>query len=344
MPTRRDLETRLAHVWPPEGWQDVRVLVAISGGADSVALLRALVAVRRPQGEPLLAAHFNHQLRGEESLADERFVVALCRQLDVPCEVGRASPETSIAQTGDGLEAAARSARYDFLLQTAARLGARYVVTAHTADDQAETILHRIARGTGLAGLAGMNRTRPLAQGITLLRPLLGFRRAELLDYLTKLGQSYRSDASNEDVRFTRNRLRHELLPELARLVNPGVVEAIVRLGTLAAEAQTVIDAAVAELEARAVRYESSGVVRVDAALLSSQLPYTVRELLIAVWRHQQWPMQAMGFAEWDLLGQMLAAQPNAPAAAFRKRLFPGGVMAESRGGLLRLEREGRSE
>lgn len=336
------MEIRLAQAWPPTVWRDVRVLVAVSGGADSVALLRALAAIREPGEGGLAVAHFNHQLRGEESQADERFVVALCGQLAVPCEVGRAPVHAWNSRRGEGLEATARTARYDFLLQTAARLGARYVVTAHTADDQAETILHRIARGTGLAGLAGMGRTRPLAPGITLLRPLLEFRRSELLAYLAELGQSYCSDASNEDVRFTRNRIRLELLPELARHVNPGVVEAIVRLGVLAAEAQAVIDAATAALESRAVRYESAETVYVNADLMADQARYTVRELLIAVWRRQDWPLQAMGFAEWDLLAQMLCARPDDGAEIPRKRVFPGNVVAEFQNGVLRLHRAGK--
>lgn len=342
MPSASNMEIRLAQAWPPTIWRDVRVLVAVSGGADSVALLRALAAIREPGEGGLAAAHFNHQLRGEESQADERFVVALCGQLAVPCEVGRAPVHAWNSRRGEGLEAAARTARYDFLLQTAARLGARYVVTAHTADDQAETILHRIARGTGLAGLAGMARTRPLAPGITLLRPLLEFRRSELLAYLDELGQSYRHDVSNEDVRFTRNRIRLELLPELARHVNPGVIEAIVRLGALAAEAQTVIDAAIAALDARAVRYESAETVYVNADFMADQARYTVRELLIAVWRRQDWPLQAMGFAEWDLLAQMLCVRPDDGAEIPRKRVFPGNVVAEFQNGALRLYRAGK--
>lgn len=338
MSSARDIETRLARSWPPTAWRDVRALLAVSGGADSVALLRALTAIRQAGEGGLAVAHFNHRLRGPESEADEQFVVALCRQLDVPCEVGRASAEVWNSRGGEGLEAAARTARYDFLLETAARLGARYVVTAHTADDQAETILHRIARGTGLAGLAGMSRTRPLAPGITLLRPLLGFRRSELLAYLAELGQSYCADASNEDLRFTRNRIRLELLPELIQHVNPGAVEAIVRLGGLAGEAQAVIDSVVAALEARAVRYESAEKAHVDSGLLGGQPRYAVRELLIAVWRHQDWPLQAMGFAEWDLLSQMLCLRPDDTEVP-RKRVFPGNLVAETQNGMLRLQR-----
>ena len=136
-----------------------------------MALLRAIFRLKTAGEGRVIAAHCNHQLRPAEADADEAFVVDLCRRLGVACEVGRAALDPD---GGDGVEAAAREARYRFLEETADRVGARYVVTAHTADDQAETILHRILRGTGVGGLGGMSRTRPLGQA-TLLRPLLTF-------------------------------------------------------------------------------------------------------------------------------------------------------------------------
>src|SRR5262249_19663731 len=141
----------------------------------------------------------------------------------------------------DGLEAAARDARYHFLRSTAERLGARYVATGHTADDQVETILHHILRGSGLAGLAGVPRLRSPSAAVTLIRPLLTIERTEVEDYLRQLGQDYRCDASNLSTEHTRNRIRHELLPLLADRFNPHVRDALRRLGTLAGEAQEVL-------------------------------------------------------------------------------------------------------
>ena len=280
----------------------------------------------------------NHQLRPGEADADEAMVVELCRRLGVACEVGRVRLDLTGPAGGDGLEAAARQARYQFLEQAAARLGARYVVTAHTADDQAETILHRIVRGTGIGGLAGMARTRPLGPA-TLLRPLLGFRRAELLAYLDDLGQSYRDDSSNRDIQFTRNRIRHELLPRLAEQFNAGVVDALLRLGSLAGEVQAVIDSLTGPLVERCVREEGRAAVSIDAAPLAAEPSYLRRELLMAVWRRQGWPMQAMGFAQWELLEKMLlpAGPPRTELPA--KQTFPGGVSAEAGESGLRLLR-----
>src|SRR5438128_702763 len=189
------------------------MVVAVSGGPDSVALLRALVELRRE--EALTIAHLNHQLRGLESDADEEFVRQLharlqaegagkpllsCRRIDV---AGQARAE------GGNLEAVARRVRYQWFGQVAAENGARWVATGHTADDQAETVLHRLLRGAGLKGLRGIAPRRPLAPGIDLIRPLLGMARAELLEYLSERGQSYCEDRSNVDLRFTRNRIRH---------------------------------------------------------------------------------------------------------------------------------------
>ncbi|OHB69007.1 MAG: tRNA lysidine(34) synthetase TilS [Planctomycetes bacterium RBG_13_63_9] len=339
MPNLHSAEERLAAAWPPEAWCDVTVLLAVSGGADSVALLRAINALRTGGQGRIVVAHFNHRFRGDESSADEQFVVDLCGQLQLPCELGCAQVGVLAAHGADGLEAAARAARYRFLEQTAARLGARYVVTAHTADDQAETILHRIMRGTGVAGLAGMARARPLGPAVTLIRPLLGLRRSELVAYLDDLGQPYRSDSSNDDTLHTRNRIRHDLLPRLAAQYNPGVVDALLRLGTLAAEVQGIIDSIVADLAERCVTATDPAGVEIDAAVLGRQPRYVVRELLMAIWRGQGWPMQAMGYAQWDLLAEMISATRSAPGQSTSKQTFPGNIMAEATPDRLRLRR-----
>lgn len=334
-------ESKLAAAWPPQAWHQVTVLLAVSGGADSVALLRAMRALKTGGEGRLCVAHFNHHLRGDESAADEAFVVDLCRQCGLPCEAGHARIEEAAAESSPGREAATRLARYEFLRQTAARLGARYVATGHTADDQAETILQRILRGTGIGGLAGMARARPLGAAATLIRPLLEFRHAELLAYLDDLGQPYRSDSSNADTRFTRNRIRHELLPELARQFNPGVVDALLRLGALATEVQTVVDGIVADLLQRCVTWEGPGAVQIDPTVLADEPRYVIRELLMAVWRDRTWPMQAMGFAQWDQLSEMICSGAASSTESPSRQMFPGSVSAELAEGRLRLVRVG---
>ena len=317
------LELRLAEAWPPAAWQDVTVLLAVSGGADSMAMLRGMARLKTAGAGGLLVAHLHHGLRGQEADRDAHLVERTCGALGLALEIGTADVSARADADGDGIESAARLSRYDFLETTADNLGARYVATAHTADDQAETILHRIVRGTGLAGLAGIPRCRRLSAATTVIRPMLDFRRTEVVEYLTSLAQPFREDATNEDVRMTRNRIRHELLPALRADYNANVTEALVRLGSLAAEAQDVVDKLVGELASRGVTSGADGAIVVDCAVLGGEPRYLVREALKAVWQRRDWPQQAMGFAEWDKLAEMLLGDPKST-----KRAFPGDVIA----------------
>ena len=153
-------ERQLAQSWSAQSWQNSTVLVAVSGGPDSIALLRGLIALQ-PDRQRIRVAHFQHGLRGSAADADLRFVQQTCQALNVSCDVGQATRDGyAELQPGNGWESAARKQRYQFLIQAAERSGARYVATGHTADDQAETVLHHVLRGTGLTGLGGIPRVR----------------------------------------------------------------------------------------------------------------------------------------------------------------------------------------
>jgi tRNA(Ile)-lysidine synthase len=325
-------EARFLAAWPEEHWRETPLVLAVSGGADSVALAAAMAKVKPAGGGNLLAAHFHHGLRGAEADADEQFVRQLCERLRLGLAVGRGDVLQSSQLSGDGIEADARQKRYEFLLETAHAHGARYVATAHTADDQAETILHHILRGTGIGGLGGMPRTRSLSAAVTLIRPLLEFRRTEILQYLSDRHLPYHEDSSNRDISFTRNRIRHELLPQLAAQYNPNITDALLRMGQLAGEAREIIDDLVSQLHQRATRHKSDGVEITCAAMASVPRPL-VRELFVRIWREQPWPQQAMGFAEWEALAEM------AVGGAAVARDFPGGVHAQRREELLLLTR-----
>lgn len=327
----RPLEEKLAASWPPDQWQDVTLLVAVSGGADSVALLRGIRALKQGGAGQLWVGHFNHHLRPTAD-ADEQFVQDLCQALRVPLKLGAAAGQQS--SSGDGLEAAARQARYEFLQASAEELGARFVVTAHTADDQVETILHRIARGTGLEGLQGIPRTRPLGPAVCLMRPLLGVRHCDLESYLRTLDQPWCEDETNRELRFARNRIRHEVLPLLEK-ISPGACDAIVRLGQVAAEAQEVIDCEFASLWPRAVSLQAESSVSIDCTAIFDKPRHLVRELLVRVWRMQRWPQQAMGFAEWNYLAEMIVR-------GGADRMLPGGIVARRERSSLILEPGGK--
>ncbi len=336
MPPLHAFEQKLATAWPPQRWCENTVLLAVSGGGDSIALLRAMHALTSPRPGRFFVAHFNHHFRGNDADADQQFVIDLCQRLQVGCEIGHGSAILSRA-SGDGLEAAARAARYEFLRQTAERLGARYVVTAHTADDQAETILHHILRGTGLTGLAGMARTRPLGLAVTLIRPMLDISRDEVLAYLSSLAQPFREDSTNADVQFTRNRIRHELLPLIKRDYAPGVMDSLLRLANLAADAQRVIEGLAQALFERSVVVHDAFRVTIDCSSLGAQNRHLVRELLLTVWRRQGWPLQSMGFVQWNSLSDMALAKPSSLDSSSCKQVFPGAITAQKRGEQLEL-------
>ena len=168
---------------PPAMWCDVHVAVALSGGADSVALLRAMCELKRQYGGrgKVFALHVDHGLRGAESSADADWCEQLCGRLAIPVQVLTAAVIARATEDGDGIEAAARAERYRVLTEAAEALGARYLMLGHTRDDQVETVLFRILRGTGMRGLAGIAASRPLTDSLTMLRPLLNCSRGEIL-------------------------------------------------------------------------------------------------------------------------------------------------------------------
>ena len=216
-----------------------RVAAAVSGGADSVALLCLLLELRSELGIVLSVAHVNHKLRGEESDEDERFVASLARQHGLELDVRDAPVDGShISEFRSGIEAAARELRHDFFRQQAREGRVTKVATAHTLDDQAETVLLRIFRGTGIRGLSAVHpRIVFEEQGRAfgeLVRPLLGFRRAALREFLRERGQSWREDSSNRDIAFLRNRVRHRLLPMIAKEFGEAAIEHMGELAEIA--------------------------------------------------------------------------------------------------------------
>lgn len=309
-----------------------RLLVGVSGGADSVALLRGLVSLRDDRSLEVVAAHLNHQLRGDESTADASLVRQLCESLNVPLAIESIDVRRLAEESGCGIEEAARTARYDFLTQTALEQGCSWVLVAHTADDQVETILHHILRGTGLDGLRGMPRTRPLAEGITLARPLLDVTRAEIEAYLRSIGQDWRDDATNRDPMLTRNRIRHELLPSLRDQYNPQIDAALVRLAQQAADVQSVIDPLADRLLAECCLNAAPDVLRLDATPFAKSPVHLVREVVKRAWRRAGWPLSGMGFDHWTSAARVALGQ----AAAID---LPGGVHAQRRGTLVVLTR-----
>jgi tRNA(Ile)-lysidine synthase len=208
-----------------------RVAIACSGGADSVALLHILIELRETLGIVLSVAHFHHQIRGAEADADQQFVAEMAARLHLEFHSGSGDAPERSATNRVSLETAARELRHQWFAALINQGKADKIATAHTLDDQAETVLMRILRGTGVRGLAGI---APSQKTKHLIRPLLTTSREELVAYLNALGQSWREDSSNLDLSHTRNRVRHTLLPLLEREFNPAIRETLADLGELA--------------------------------------------------------------------------------------------------------------
>jgi tRNA(Ile)-lysidine synthase len=197
-------------------------------------------------------------------------------------------------------------------------------------------VLLNILRGTGLSGLAGIPRVRPLSVAATLIRPLLAITRDEVLDYLHSLQQPFREDRTNADTGYTRNRIRHELLPLLAREFNPHIRTALVRLSELAGEAESEWSERLAEAADQAVRPIEHG-VELSLAPLASLSDFMTRNLLRTAWRQQGWPEQEMGQEEWRALLSLARAGDSTDDRSPPARMFPGGIRAERTGSVLRL-------
>jgi tRNA(Ile)-lysidine synthase len=219
-----------------------RVGVAVSGGADSVAMLRVLQELRNELGIGLCVLHLNHALRGEASDADAQFVATLARDLNLEFFGAREDVATIARRQHWNLEDAGRRTRYAFFEQAISQRHCTKAAVAHTADDQAETVLARILRGSGPRGIVGIHPVRG-----NIVRPLLDIRRAELREYLHAQGQAWREDASNLDVSRLRARLRHELLPQLERDFNPAIIERLASLSTIFRDEEAFWDVVIEE-------------------------------------------------------------------------------------------------
>jgi tRNA(Ile)-lysidine synthase len=308
-----------------ERWRGRGIVVAVSGGGDSVGLLRALHEFGPEGNVTLSVAHLNHGVRGAEAEADARFVADLAEALGLDCESGHWAPERP-----GHFEADARRARYRWLAEVARKRGASAVAVGHNRDDQAETILHRIVRGTGLRGLAGMPASRPLADGVMLIRPLLRISRTQIRDYLGTLGQVCRDDATNADLSRTRARIRHDLLPKLKTEYNPKVAEALDRLGRLAAAGNRAWRPWIDRLTDRAIVSIGDLAVILLVVELRRLPPILGAEVIRRAWRRAAWPEGRMSAALWARLAALARLGGGRATVA-------GGIDAWVSNGILRL-------
>lgn len=267
----------LPNLAPPA---DGPALVAVSGGRDSVALLHLLVGTGQRN---LVVCHLNHGLRGRESGQDAAFVRRLAARYDLPCVVAKVDIRKLACKKRQTLEEAGRGARMAFFEQTALKYGATCVYLAHHAEDQAETILANLCRGTGLRGLGGM-KPRTKMGGLVWLRPLLEMRKAEIEAYVLQEKLPFREDSSNASADYTRNRIRHEVIPLLNHVFQRDVPPLLTRLGKQAGRDAACLDGQSVELLAAGLldegkRLKYRALLGVDAALSSRILEHCLREV-----------------------------------------------------------------
>ncbi len=354
-------EATLLSSFPLEAWSHHQTSLAVSGGADSVALLRAMASVAETSGvkKNLSVITVNHCLRGNESDEDAQFVYNLGTALGVRVYVKTLDPQELQDETkhSGSLENAARLLRYRALFETCNEIGARFLATAHHRDDQLETTLFRLFRGTGLEGLRGVCRIRPIDESLTIIRPLLKISRADVIAYLQDLNQPYRTDSTNISSLFVRNRIRHELVPQLEAIFPNKWQNSLLRLSQIAEETENYFNEELSKLDIQiATAFQKEHAYRQKLSELSvfpSQQTGTfknaleiplqplqeVHELILRryfrrLWKKQGWPLGEMGSHEWKRLTQ--AVQQRKPA-----NQFPGNIAASfPNDSTLRLERK----
>jgi tRNA(Ile)-lysidine synthase len=318
--------------WPVKRWFEFGVIVAVSGGADSVCLLRAIHEIRNEEfrnsnevAGKVWIAHFNHKLRGEASDADCEFVKELANDLGMQFlsenSNGSAASENSL-----------RDERYRFLESSARKTNSRYIATAHHRDDQVETVLFRLFRGTGLKGLTGIPQSRVVDESLTIVRPMLSINHQMIVEALRAWDQPFRCDASNAESDFSRNFIRNEVLP-LLRPRFGSVDDSIARLSYQAGQQQEYLSEQVSPL-LRCVE-SRPGRITIKCEQLANVPRVIIRELLVAILSQQDWLDSQLGFDELDRLAGIILVAEDQP-----KFQLPGCVSCEKRGDIVALTKQ----
>lgn len=310
--------------------RDDTVVVGASGGPDSMALLHLFLDLNKHLGWQLKlhTAHFDHKLRGEEAERDAAFVQAAADSLSIPCTIEARDVAAMASAEKLGIEEVSRRERYAFFERVCLRIGCKTVAVAHHADDNAETILHRVLRGTGLRGLAGIPRRRLLNpdSGVQVIRPLLRMTRKSLRTYLTDAGIAFREDRTNASNEPMRNRIRNLVLPQIESQVNPQVREALVRLGEQAEWVKEYLAETVQRTFETLIvsRTDQSLILNVDALARKSRLVQT--ELMRLAYRSFGLGEQELSFAH-----MVSALELIAEPASGKQLQLPGGMTIEKR-------------
>lgn len=313
---------------------DARVIVGVSGGADSVALLHVLYALASDKNRnyEIIVAHANHHLRADAA-NDAKFVQKLSQSLGVKCVVENLDVTNRAAHDKQGTEQAGRTLRYEFFRRLGAKLEAQTVALAHHADDNVETILFRILRGTGLRGLGGMSASRELGDsGVQIVRPLLDMRRSEIIAYCREYNLAWCEDHTNLDTTYRRNFLRHELLPLVRQRVNSDTDAAVLRLGTLAAQTEAYLTAQAETLLAQSISHEQADRILIDTTIFATD-DLIVRQTAIRL------VLERLGAPQRDLTAEHFESIDRLITTGGVAVNLPKGFEARTRGNQLLIVR-----
>ncbi|MDR3109706.1 MAG: tRNA lysidine(34) synthetase TilS [Planctomycetaceae bacterium] len=328
----RQFQTRLTEIHAFEHG----IVLAVSGGADSVAMFSIVTefASRQNQKSRVLVAHLNHALRGKESDDDEQFVIELAKKHGLRVITGRLTDRETERDESGSLESTLRQHRYNFLQKTAEQNAFRYVLTAHTANDQVETVLHRILRGTGLRGLGGIEEYRKLSDAVVVVRPMLEITTSEIREYLKTVNQTYRTDSSNSGDKFTRNKIRGTLLPLIREMINPQTDHAILRLTKQAQQAESIIETLIDKLEEKCIVYEQKQ-TKIKIENLTQEPEELIIRLFQRIWQKRNWQERQMGTQQWQSLKNFVKQKEKN-----KRIILPNQVAVEYCGDMLMIEKK----
>ena len=296
-----------------------KILVGVSGGVDSVALLDALYCTRHYIPFEIAIAHLNHLLRGEESDADEELVKELAEKYGLLLFLQRTNVKEFAEKHSLNLEEGARIVRYDFFRRASQSFSAKYIATAHNANDQAETVLFNLFRGTGIAGLRGIAEKNEISKGLYLIRPFLNFTREEIQNYAITRNLTWREDSSNQSLQYVRNRIRLQLIPLLQKDFNPNILENLNRTAKLAREVQRIVSNQIQSLYDRFVIERNSKEIELQLQGLQHFDDFLIGELLQEIVRKNF--DELLSFGKIQELKKLFNANPG-KVVSLQKNLF----------------------
>lgn len=285
------------------------VLVGVSGGADSVALVHLLSEISHIFSLKLGIAHLNHSLRGKESENDARFVASLSDKLHIPCFIEKKDVLEYKKEKNLSVEEAGRHLRYAFFENIARREGFNIIALGHTCDDNAELVLMYLIRGSGPLGLSGIPPVRPLLKDdLLIVRPLIEASRKEILDYISENNLSYIVDESNADMKYLRNRIRHDLIPELMRSYNPKIVETVNRLASIMRSEDEWMEKELESILDKNIIIKDESRIILSASGIKDLHPASKRRLLRIAVKRVKGNLRRLNYSHMELVSEQLAS------------------------------------